>query len=786
MHRKNSFASSLWLSVLLVCCSSANGKPTWHREKQLAKPTAEATIYSFSNTTSPGRSHWTGDPNVSILGTLSADRAPSLIKPDEQLQWNISAEASRRPEEFLSWACWNLLQPQQPVPEEDLQRMRQNACSHLDARRSYVVHLVHWGRLDKKLALTSSAWFLYKAKDNYLVRERSGAIPDAVFNASTETIFFGIHVFDAVTDDERSHLLLNYKAITAQVVPEIFRERPLIAQAEVPANAELEETAGYRDVLVIAGMIPGAERPYKLAFSASLTLAKEQTEPFLTLRGHTLSLPVDTTPVSRTAQFAASSISLTLVMRHSDELRFETFVHNVNDPKSPLFGKFLPQSELADKYGPDKDTYYAVVDYLKRHDFQDVQISFNRLTISFAGSRDLVERAFAVSLEDYKLGEKTFFATKNNPSVPAALAVRILAIVGLSSLASPQPGISQTIPPKNAPEHNPVAVSTAYDFPGVGDGGGQTIALLEYDNFATDDLRTWLSSIPTLPASAIDRVKPKPVHGGSSIRTTKGEGEVLLDLEIVVGMAPQATYAVYVARDSVSFHDMFNAMINDNVSVISNSWSECESTIPVADLDGLETILASAAGSGISVFNASGDAGPVCTINKKTDVTTPSDVPSAMGVGGTSLLVGSGNSYLQESWYSKSGFGTSAHFSSPTYFKGALQPGARRRPVPDFAADADEDTGISVYQADMGGWYDGSGTSMSAPIWAAATAILNQHSHHSAGLVISWVASTRCAQALHSPQEMKDPNNDFVHLGFGSIDLAKLAAVQEECKPTHP
>ena len=53
-----------------------------------------------------------------------------------------------------------------------------------------------------------------------------------------------------------------------------------------------------------------------------------------------------------------------------------------------------------------------------------------------------------------------------------------------------------------------------------------------------------------------------------------------------------------------SFQPVLSEMINDGVSIISNSWAYCEDQTTQADVQGIDTILQNAAMAGISVFTA--------------------------------------------------------------------------------------------------------------------------------------------------------------------------------------
>jgi hypothetical protein len=118
-------------------------------------------------------------------------------------------------------------------------------------------------------------------------------------------------------------------------------------------------------------------------------------------------------------------------------------------------------------------------------------------------------------------------------------------------------------------------------------------------------------------------------------------------------------------------------------------------------------------------------------------VNDPSSQPDVTGVGGTSLST-------QEVAWGDGGGGISEVFDMPSYqtplgvvANSSGTPCANLsgdcREVPDVSADADPDTGESVYVTSEGGWAEFGGTSLSSPIWAAALADISSADTNTAG-----------------------------------------------------
>jgi subtilase family serine protease len=147
------------------------------------------------------------------------------------------------------------------------------------------------------------------------------------------------------------------------------------------------------------------------------------------------------------------------------------------------------------------------------------------------------------------------------------------------------------------------------------------------------------------------------------------------------------------------------------VSVVSMSWGSGEFPSETS----LDSHFTSANGQGITFIASSGDA---------PGVSYPSVSPNVLAIGGTSLYLNNNNSYKFESAWSSSGGGVSQYESKPSY---QVYIGGSKRAVADAAYDADQSTGVYVYDTTGGGgWYMVGGTSAGSPQWASLLAIANE------------------------------------------------------------
>ena len=263
------------------------------------------------------------------------------------------------------------------------------------------------------------------------------------------------------------------------------------------------------------------------------------------------------------------------------------------------------------------------------------------------------------------------------------------------------------------------------------------LGLLEFDTYRSSDVSDWLN-LTKANTAAFSDLTEKPVNGGVATPGA-GESEVLLDIDTVLDLASNSTppqVVVYDAPPSTSFAQMFQAMIADGDTVISNSWTQCEDQTPQADAQAIDSILANAAASGVTVVNGSGDSGSTCLDGAPNTVGVPADSPNATAVGGTTPTWGNALNVVSQSYWNgatetpatgQGGFGVSRYFTRPAYQNGVTSSSGRS--VPDVAVVADPNDGLQLCEADAGGCPDGSvygGTSMATPEMGIEVAQLDQ------------------------------------------------------------
>jgi kumamolisin len=166
----------------------------------------------------------------------------------------------------------------------------------------------------------------------------------------------------------------------------------------------------------------------------------------------------------------------------------------------------------------------------------------------------------------------------------------------------------------------------------------------------------------------------------------------------------------------------------------------------------------------------------------------PTSDPSVVSVGGTSLtLNSSSNTIVDESAWDLSGGGAGIGILRPSWQTAPTVPSGKYREVPDVSFLADENTGVAMYWKRQ--WIDSGGTSLGAPAWAAAWAVMAENASKSgktlpAGPATFYKLGTSSAYttALH---DITSGSNDVYDAttgwdavtGWGTPDVARLANV---------
>ena len=434
-------------------------------------------------------------------------------------------------------------------------------------------------------------------------------------------------------------------------------------------------------------------------------------------------------PVSRLSSVKRLNLAIGLPLRNQQAL--DDLLQQIYDPASPNFRQYLTPGQFAEQFGPTEQDYQAVVAFMESKGLTVTSRHPNRVVLDVSGSVADIERAFQVTIRTYRhpMGNRDFYAPDTEPSVD--LAVPILQISGMDNYSLPHPANLKIKPagqPANPTPNSGSGPSGSYrgnDFraayiPGTSlTGSGQSVGLLEFDGYYSNDIAAYESQAG-LPSITLTNV---PINGGVSIPGS-GVDEVSLDIEMAISMAPGVSKIIVYEgpNGSTAWSTILSRIANDNsAQQVSCSWGSGppDSTS--------EQIFKQMATQGQSFFNASGDTNAFTGA-----IPFPSESTNITQVGGTTLTTGPGGSYASERvWNWGGGTGSSGGIST-TYSIPIWQQGINMttnhgsttmRNVPDVALTADNI--YVVYNNGHSSPFYG-GTSCAAPLWAGFTALVNQ------------------------------------------------------------
>jgi len=401
----------------------------------------------------------------------------------------------------------------------------------------------------------------------------------------------------------------------------------------------------------------------------------------------------------------------------------------------------ISRTEMAARYFPAAGDESRLVAWAQAAGLTIDRTDDNHLAIFGHGSVTAVAAAFQTTFARVANPDGEFTSAIAAPSLPSDLAPAVLGIHGLQPHLRAH-RLSQRQPTSLTPDatfsgYTPAQILTAYKAASLGlTGNGQTIAVLENAYPANSDLTAFWSKAGVTAASVNNITQINIENGPGSDPSSDALTEACLDVEWLTGLAPGAKIRIYGSNENsnadfdLTFQQIYaDVASNRTMQVLSCSFGGYELEIDQDYLVIEAQYMANLAAAGVTVFASSGDNGSLGSENELT-VDYPASDPNVTGVGGTTLLLDSGNNISSETAWSDSGGGTSVIYARPSWQTGAGIASGNFRLVPDVAAAGNANYGALIVedgQAQVIG-----GTSWACPIWAAFAALIDQ-SRSSAG-----------------------------------------------------
>jgi kumamolisin len=453
----------------------------------------------------------------------------------------------------------------------------------------------------------------------------------------------------------------------------------------------------------------------------------------------------------------------------------------------------LSREEFARQHGADPADVDKVRAFAAAQGLKVVQEHAARRTVILSGTVAQFCSAFNVQLKQMHHDSGSYRGRIGSIELPIALDGVVEAVLGLDNRPQATPHFRMRPAASAAVSYTPPQVASLYAFP-AGTGAGQCVALIELGGgFRPADLDAYFKGLglatPTVIAVSVDHGLNAPTGSANG-----PDGEVMLDIEVVGSISPQAKIAVYFAPNTdAGFLDAITTAIHDTSnkpSVISISWGSAEPNWTAQAMTAMDSAFQAAASVGVTVCVASGDNGSSDGVSDGIDhVDFPASSSFALACGGTSLKAASSAIASEVVWNNgasggATGGGISNVFAKPVWQASlsAVDKGKpvalTQRGVPDVSGNADPQTGYNVRVDGVDSVIGG--TSAVAPLWAALIARINQASGKSAGFVNP--------QLYKNPQALRDitsgNNGDFTAAagwdactGLGSPNGGALSSI---------
>ena len=295
-------------------------------------------------------------------------------------------------------------------------------------------------------------------------------------------------------------------------------------------------------------------------------------------------------------------------------------------------------------------------------------------------------------------------ATFACPGVPAAGSAACTAAINLNVPPNATPGL----PAAAIPGFHPADLQAAYGL-AAGTGGGIVAIVDAFDDpTAEADLAVYRAAFG-LPActtanGCFRKLNQRGQSSGYPAADTGWSAEIALDLDMVSAACPGCAI-VLVEADSALLDDLgasVDTAVRQGARAVSNSYYAVEWANQSAED-------AHYRHEGVAITASSGDRGYPSYPGASQYVTS---------VGGTSLSR-NGSGWSETGWQ-YAGHGCSKYVRRP-WFQAHLR--CSTREAVDVAAVADPQTGVATFSTTGGGWYVAGGTSVGAPLIAAAYAL---------------------------------------------------------------
>ena len=420
----------------------------------------------------------------------------------------------------------------------------------------------------------------------------------------------------------------------------------------------------------------------------------------------TPSSKVGTTPGATTVDF---NVGLQL----SDPTGAVALEQAVSDPTGPSYRHYLTATQWEQRFSPSAASVAAVTSWLRSTGIAVDAVSPDRMTVQASASAATVERAFGVSLGEFRHAGTVVRLASGPLTVPTAVAPLISGVTGVDQNAATHDGLTGATPTTSAAAATPATIPQPPGFrnappcssyygqtsdttdPAYGlfpaplpyavcgytpaqlqgaygltsqiaaghDGKGVTVAIV--DAYASPTLFSDAQEYSrnnqpgqVLQASQYHQILSLPFTDATLCQASGWYGEQTLDVEAVHAMAPGANILYMGASNCVNgLYNSVQQVVDGHLAdIVTDSWGDDAGDLldTAGSRHAFDNILLMAGGTGIGVQFSAGDNGDEFTTTGMTVADYPPSSPYTTAVGGTSLQVGATDDRIGELGWSTS------------------------------------------------------------------------------------------------------------------------------------
>jgi subtilase family serine protease len=328
-------------------------------------------------------------------------------------------------------------------------------------------------------------------------------------------------------------------------------------------------------------------------------------------------------------------LQLQLQRSSEQEQEVAAYIAALHDRTSPNFQRWLSADEFGARFGASSADLDAIQGWLTQHGLKVNTVFPSHMVIDFSGTAGQVAAAFHTEIHRLEVNGAEHIANVRDPQIPAALAPVVAGLVKLNDF---RPARKHRQRPKFTGDCfgspcilvTPADLATIYDFNPLFHGShpitgkGQTIAVAEDTDLYSDSDWTNFRHIFGLDgyrSGQLHTVHPSGPPGSArckdpGVNADGDDVEAALDAEWSSAAAPDASILVVACDNSDTIDGVQQAIqylidgTTPHPPIISVSYGECEADNGAGLNAFFYHIYQQADAEGISVFVATGDAGP--------------------------------------------------------------------------------------------------------------------------------------------------------------------------------